>query len=513
MALYFLFSNDWLTHPVKVAALNRAALRWMEARPSLGLPAVHPNAAGAWLVLTAPFTLALGACAWRERRIGLGLGVIAASGLVATALLFSTSRGEVLALAVGVGVWVLWALSHAAVRIVRAQHASSRPLPAVGMLREAKSIAQHSDPGGRDLLSPRVIFVVALALLVLLAAGAALLYPGGPVALFDAMPGPARAASRLDLARGTLQLIRDVPFTGGGLAAFQGLYPRYVLVIPDFLTASSHNHYLDVALEQGILGFLAFGFVYGASLWIGARCAWRAAPSDLLLWAALTSLLIVLAHGVVDNYVVRRGAPFVFLAPGLVQAMARPAPGEDAQPIPARSRRRRWWTVGAVALVVVLLLFLAAAYRRPLLAAWYADLGAVRMAQIELEGFAPGVRAREVSPEDLAPAEALLRTSLRHNPANRTAHHRLGLIAVARHDHPAVVRHLEAANAAGGGHRGIQKALGYAYVWTGQPDRAVAMLAEIPEAGYEMGVYAWWWGTQDRDDLAARAAEMVERLP
>ena len=39
------------------------------------------------------------------------------------------------------------------------------------------------------------------------------------------------------------------------------------------------------------------------------------------------------------------------------------------------------------------------------------------------------------------------------------------------------------------------------------------VLAQIPEAGYEMGVYAWWWGTQDRDDLAARAAEMAERLP
>jgi len=27
-----------------------------------------------------------------------------------------------------------------------------------------------------------------------------------------------------------------------------------------------------------------------------------------------------------------------------------------------------------------------------------------------------------------------------------------------------------------------------------------------------MNIYAWWWGTQGRDDLAAQAALMVKRL-
>jgi hypothetical protein len=54
--------------------------------------------------------------------------------------------------------------------------------------------------------------------------------------------------------------------------------------------------------------------------------------------------------------------------------------------------------------------------------------------------------------------------------------------------------------------------LGYDYVWLGQFDRAASLLARIPEAGDELGVYAWWWGTQGREDLAERAAQMAVRL-
>ena len=35
---------------------------------------------------------------------------------------------------------------------------------------------------------------------------------------------------------------------------------------------------------------------------------------------------------------------------------------------------------------------------------------------------------------------------------------------------------------------------------------------DIPEARNEMEVYAWWWTTQGRDDLAERAATMAKQL-
>jgi hypothetical protein len=93
-----------------------------------------------------------------------------------------------------------------------------------------------------------------------------------------------------------------------------------------------------------------------------------------------------------------------------------------------------------------------------------------------------------------------------------TAHHRLGLIAAAHGDNAAAVAQLEQAYSANPSHRGIRKVLGYSYVWLGQIDRAFPLLTTIPEAQAEMSLYAWWWGTQGRDDLAARAAQMAERL-
>ena len=51
-------------------------------------------------------------------------------------------------------------------------------------------------------------------------------------------------------------------------------------------------------------------------------------------------------------------------------------------------------------------------------------------------------------------------------------------------------------------HRGIIKALGYSYAWTGDVFNAAKELEKIPEASYELSTYSWWWQTQGRDDLA-----------
>jgi hypothetical protein len=61
-------------------------------------------------------------------------------------------------------------------------------------------------------------------------------------------------------------------------------------------------------------------------------------------------------------------------------------------------------------------------------------------------------------------------------------------------------------------HRGIQKSLGYAYVWGGELDKPKYLLRDIREAEDEMGVYSWWWGEQDRGDLARQAKDMEQIL-
>ncbi len=488
IACFFLFTNDWGQYPAKIGLLNRVGLRWMTVRPAIRVTGVHPNSAGGVIAITTPFLAAIGMKAWKEKRMLLGIAVVVGGSLASAGFLLATSRGAAIALAVGMGLWLLWLLSN---RVQCFLHAR-----------------------------PTTIFGVGLILLIILAAGFALLFPGGPIGLANSIPGPPNTGTRVELAESAAELVGDFPFTGGGLNSFPGLYSHYIRGIPFYITLNSHNMFLDVALEQGILGMLAFCFVYLGSFWSMVSRAWKPSKASLI-WASLASTLIVVLHGLVDNVVYGRwGAAIVFFLPGIAYATTRSSPQDKPK---SRSRDRpvagfaahsryRQVLIGTIVVACVALLIGVYGYRRPILGAWYADLGAVRMARTELAGFPQGGWAEDGDLATLAPAERLFEQALRYNTGNRTANHRLGLIAMGRRDFPAAVSFLEIAYEADNDHRGIKKALGYSYVWTGQFDPAIDLLAEIPESSYEMGVYSWWWTTQGRDDLAERAETMAQRL-
>jgi hypothetical protein len=74
------------------------------------------------------------------------------------------------------------------------------------------------------------------------------------------------------------------------------------------------------------------------------------------------------------------------------------------------------------------------------------------------------------------------------------------------------VQTLAPAQRADPGHRGIVKALAYAYIWAGEPQDARPLLKFVPEAANEMSVYIWWWGTHGRPDLVQRARAAVADL-
>jgi hypothetical protein len=162
--------------------------------------------------------------------------------------------------------------------------------------------------------------------------------------------------------------------------------------------------------------------------------------------------------------------------------------------------------------MLLLLSTLIFIFRSVLLSAWYADLGAVRMSQIELYDFPSGKWDDGSQVAALYPAETLFKQSMQQNQNNRTAHHRLGLIAMLRRDFPTAVAYLENAHQLDPMHRGIRKTLSYSYVWSGQPELGFPLLIQIPESIDEMEVYVGWWETQGRIDLALRAEKMAIAL-
>jgi hypothetical protein len=387
----------------------------------------------------------------------------------------SSSRAAWLALGLGLGVWLLWELS--------------------GWLGRHSAASQTS------------VFVASLTLLVTLGAAVVLSSPGGLLGLAGRLPGTNDASSRLAIYAGAVRLVRAFPFTGGGLHAFPGLYSHYILGIPFFIFNYAHNLYLGVAAGQGLPALAAFLWILGGGFWLLLK---GKAAADLR-WAILASMLVMLAHGMLDSPLYGgRGTPFLFFLPALGAAIyLHPEAPEERLVVHQGNTRMRLWIATVAALLAV---GLATIYWRPLLASWYANLGAVRMAQVELDDFPSGRWQDGSKLPQLAEAEALLVRAYQIDPENVTASYNLGLIAMLRRDYATAQGYLENAHAHDPGQRGVHKALAYCYVWLGDFERAGKLLAALPEAKNELEAYVKWWGEQGRPDLVERAKKMAEEL-
>jgi len=446
ISAYFLLTHDWQALPADIGALNRVGLWWMSFRPALPLRPIHPNIAGGLMAMLLPFPIAIALRAWHRPRISLGAFALITGGLISVGLLMTSSRAAWFALAAALGVWLLWGASGLAAQRMRR--------------------------------SRNLVFSVALLCVCIPAAMYALNYPGGLVALANKLPGLASGTSRLDLARYTFHLIGDFPFTGGGLGTFAGLYSRYVMIIPVFLFSYSHNFLLDVALEQGVFGFLALVAVMLGSAWLLAAQIFQkrdlAADVSFLTWAVAAGLIVVGLHGLLDDALYGNGGtPLLFLLAGMTVAVTRPV-SDAARPTPTRAlRARSWKTIGGAAVVAAVVVAIPLGlFYKPALASWYANLGAVEMARIELAEWRDGA-VNDPGTPDLSLAEGLLNRALQMNSGNRIANHRLGLMAMQQSDFTAAAARLEAAHASDQGNRGLNKALGHDYVWLGQLDRAL----------------------------------------
>lgn len=490
ISMNFWLVNDWGALPADFRLITRLGLAWMAVRPVVPGQALAPNLTAGILAGLFPFTLALGLAAWQSRKLLKSpwpavAGSVFLAGLLSITLFMTSSRGAWLALAAGLGCWLVLGVGE---KLLAGRPRRQKLLLAAG--------------GG-------ALLIFAFGLLFAL--------PGGVMHLLALAPGLPTGQSRLGIDRWTLRLIEDFPFTGGGLGAFAGLFSQYILVIPHVMFTYSHNLYLDVALEQGLVGLALL-----LAVWLGSAILLFRSPAPglepasqkLLRQAALVSLAITALHGMVDDpFYGGRATPFLWIIPGIA-AFLHPQVKSLAEILPV-SWGRRGVPNGArgVAGVIAALLLLALATTmllapRQLAASWLANRGAVEMAQVQLRDFPSGEWNSPQDASQLALAQTWFEQALRLDPSNRAANHRLGLIALQRKDFPAAIGYLEAALRQDPGHRGVLKNLGYAYVWAGEYEQAGALLRQIEEAKQELRTYVWWWQAQGRSDLAQNAEQM-----
>ncbi len=489
IAIIFILINEWNTQSSDLGVINRAGGWIMANRPSIGSLSLSPNFVGGLLAILVPIPLALGLYSWKKGDRAKAILSLAMGMVVLIGLFLTSSRGAWIALLLSMAVWALWKISvYLSVKI-------RKPSQLVFIL-----------------------LVLFLLIPVLWVIGT---FPGGVVGLADRLPGSASGESRFDLAVNTARLIGDYPFTGGGLRSFPGLYSQYIMVTPYFLFSYSHNLYLDLFLEQGLLGGIAILAVVLGGAWMLIRQAREAREDSLITYfaeAVLVGILIMLLHGMVDDPLYGdTGTPLLLLLPALAIMLANtenPAltmtdqsQGTGYSSIDSRIRR-----IVIPGIVLIVFFSVIATFQRSLFAIWYSNLGAVEMSRIELMNWPINKWNDNPDVAPLIKAENLFYTTLIYNPNQRTARHRLGLVAMQERDFIRAQYELERAYDIDPEHRGIRKALGYTNVWMGNLNDAAMMLIGVHEAESEMEIYSWWWRDRERQDLSAQATEMARLL-
>jgi O-antigen ligase len=330
------------------------------------------------------------------------------------------------------------------------------------------------------------------------------------------LPGQNPLTGRFEIYPQSTYLASDVPYTGGGLGAFTALYSYYIRVIPFyafFTEDTGTSLYLYILVEQGWLGLLGLIFLLVIPLYAGLVYINREEIADKgYIAAGMFGVGFIILHGIIHALLgASRAIPFLLLPAGMIFAsLGATQEGVACSLSSLHSRLTRRRMVAFTIPIILLLAYLLVAPAPR--SAWYANLGAIHMARIQLAGWPTETWEDGSNLPALASSEALFQKSLALNPHNRTANHRLGLIALLRQDFSAAVRFLEAAYQTNPWHRGVIKSLGYALIWKGEIEHGIELLRMIPEAAQEMDAFIFWWRSLERHDISARAFEARDRL-
>ncbi len=222
-------------------------------------PFVNANHNGEFIELAAFCALAVS----RDSQNRLRLGWLALSGVLAAGALSTLSRGAVVAVMAGAAVFLL-------LRWLRRETAETAPPP----------------------LGNRV-----LALIIALGTLAALALALGVGPVFDEIAGTdlRNHNEKIYLWKDALQIIWHHP-AGIGRGAFESVYPVYQTLITHVRFPSVENAVLEMLIETGWPGFLAW--LVGLAVMVRQIARWG--RRDAMEAALLAGLAAVFAHNIVD---------------------------------------------------------------------------------------------------------------------------------------------------------------------------------------------------------------------
>ncbi|NOX62612.1 MAG: O-antigen ligase family protein [Chloroflexi bacterium] len=119
-------------------------------------------------------------------------------------------------------------------------------------------------------------------------------------------------AGRLEIWASALQALRDFPLSGIGLGAWNEVIPLFypyrslALLAPGVEIPHAHNLFLQIGLDIGLPGLVAYAALWGLCVWMALQAHKRFAQHQRLAWASLAfsvviGLLIIALHGLIDS--------------------------------------------------------------------------------------------------------------------------------------------------------------------------------------------------------------------
>lgn len=327
---------------------------------------------------------------------------------------------------------------------------------------------------------------------------------------------PSYYGERFAAWRDTPGIIGDYMYTGSGLGAAPMVLSTYLFLVHVPYFHHVHNLFLQVAIEQGILGLVGLIGMFAAAFWSTA-IAMRRAHAYVALCAAcvFSSLLALFVSGMFESDVYGGGWVIImFLSFGFAWVIGQydvsGRAGKHHEPSHAQLGDV---AVGAIPFVVVAVLLLWPGSQ----AQWRANQGALAQTKAELSGFRfPLALIQDEMRRDLRreldPALALYRETLRQDPHNATALRRLAQIELARGEYAAARQNLEQAYQIARGQRATRQMLGEVYAIEGRLDEAAALWATIKVAPELLKNRLWWYEHIGDQEAAANIRSVLEQL-
>ena len=462
VTIYFLVTHDWDAFPTKVASIEQVGRFLQRQLPTLPGHHLHPNVVGGLLAALLPFGIVTAVIARRQKqKIALALGIIS-SLLMLAGLLFSSSRGAWLAALAAFGLLCLWWLAG---RLSR-QQASKQRWYCLGLLLAG------------------LLLGVSLWISV----------PDFAARFNTQLPLLLGGENRFDLFRSSLVLLQDYPFIGAGLGSFMMLYSTYALLVHVGYIIHAHNLFLDMAIEQGLIGLAVMLWMWVIFAWLLWREAGRRQiigptlnwPKWPLLAAAACSLLTIMVHGLVEDALYGSRALLLLFVP-LAFVMVLP------QTELKKTNSLPHILPAAAAALLLLLIFTGI---RPLRSYIFSNMAAVQQSRAELSVYSwPEWRLQDEVRQavDLTPAIQHYQQALALNPRNASANRRLGQLELSLGDYTAAQQHLALAYAAMPWSNTLRQLYGEALVVNGRLSDGAALWATINNDQDQLAARLFWY--------------------